>query len=79
MKYLSKIWRVRPLYTVIVEFLRGKRGAIIDTELFKALKKNDEDLSFRALNKTLMKLEIEGLIHVSSLTKNKRHVELVKS
>jgi len=78
-KYLSKIWRVRLLYTVIVEFLQGKRGAIIDTELFKALKKNDEDLSFRALNKTLMKLEIEGLIHVSRLTKNKKHVELVKS
>ena len=79
MKYLSKIWRVRPLYTIIVEFLLEKRGAIIDTALFKALKKNDEDLSFRALNKTLMKLEIEGLIHVSRLTKNKKHVELVKS
>ena len=79
MKYLSKIWRIIPLHTVIVEFLQEKRGAIIDTELFKALKKNDEDLSFRALNKTLMKLEIEGLIQVSRLTKNKKHVELVKS
>ena len=79
MKYLSKIWRIKPLHTVIIEFLRGKRGAIIDTELFKALKKDDRDLSFRALNKTLMKLEIEGLIHVSRLTENKRHIELVKS
>lgn len=76
---MSKIWRVRPLYTIIVEFLQGKRGAVIDTELFKALKKDDGDLSFRTFNKTLMKLEIEGIIHVSSLTKNKRHVELVKS
>ena len=74
---MSRLWSVQPLYTSLVEFLRKKRGASIDTELYKALKDNDSDLSFREFNKTLMKLEIDGVIRVSSLTKNKRHVELV--
>jgi hypothetical protein len=74
---LSRLWSVQPLHTSLVEFLRKKRGASIDTELYKALKDNDSDLSFREFNKTLMKLEIDGVIRVSSLTKNKRHVELV--
>jgi hypothetical protein len=74
---LSKIWRTRPLYTTIVEFLQRKQS-LIDTELFTALKKDDRDLSFRTFNKTLMKLELEGIIYVSNLKKNKRQVELVK-
>ena len=78
MNYLSKFWSTQPLYTVLVELLQKKRGSSMDTELYKALKKNNSDLSLRAFNKTLMKLEIDGIIHVSSLTKNKRHVELIK-
>jgi hypothetical protein len=76
---LSKIWDIQPLHTTIVEFLQKKRGATIDVELFNTLKKSKKDLSFRRFNKTLMKLEIEGIIHVASLTKNKRHIELIKN
>ena len=76
MKYLSKFWSAQPLYTTLVELLQKKRGASIDVELYKALKKDDSDLSIKEFNKTLMMLEIEGVINVSSLTKNKRHVEL---
>ena len=76
---MSNIWYTRPLYTIIVEFLQKKRGATIDVELYNALKKKNKDLSFRRFNKTLMKLEIEGIIHVASLTKNKRHIELIKT
>lgn len=76
---MSRFWRAQPLYTTLVELLQKRRGASIDTELYRALKKSDSDLSFRAFNKTLMKLEIDGVIHVSSLTKNKRHVELLRT
>jgi hypothetical protein len=62
----------------MVEILQKKRGASIDTELYKALKKQNSDLSLKAFNETLMKLEIDGVIHVSSLTKNKRRIELMK-
>jgi Fe2+ or Zn2+ uptake regulation protein len=77
-KEMVKIWNAQPLHTEIVEFLQKKRGATIDVELYNTLKKKNNDLSFRLFNKTLMKLEIEGIIHVASLTKNKRHIELTK-
>ena len=76
---MVKTWITQPLHTTIVEFLQKKRGATIDVELYNTLKKNNKDLSFRLFNKTLMKLEIEGIIHVANLTKNKRHIELIKN
>ncbi len=62
---------------IIIELLESK-GPMTDMELFSILKENQEDVGFRTLNQTLMKMEIEGKIHVSSLTRGKRRVELVK-
>jgi len=62
---------------VIIELLEIK-GPITDIELLNIIKENHEDIGFRTLNQTLMKMEIEGKIHVSSLTRGKRRVELVK-
>ena len=76
---LSKLWYSQPLYATIVEILQKKQGSLTDTELYEALKEDHDDLSFAIVNKALMKLEIQGLIHVFNLTKNKRGVELVKS
>jgi len=76
---MSNSWYTQPLHTIIVEYLQKKRGATIDVDLYNALKKKNKDLSFRRFNKTLMKLDIEGIIHVASLTKNKRHIELLKT
>lgn len=61
----------------IVEIL-DKKGAMTDDELFDLLRETHEDLGFGALNKTLMKMEVQGKVYVSSLTKGKRRVELVK-
>jgi hypothetical protein len=72
-----KTWRPHPLDLSIVEFLE-KKGALTDTELFDLLRETREELGFGDLNKTLMKMEVAGLIYVSSLTKGKRSVELVK-
>ena len=76
---MSRLWYSRQVYSVLIEILQKKQGSITDTELYKALKENYNDLSFVTFNKELMKLEIEGLIHVYNLTKNKRGVELIKS
>jgi len=76
---LSKLWYSQPLHAALIEILQKKQGSLTDTELYKALRENYDDLSFITFNKTLMKLEIEGMIHVFNLTKNKRGVELVKS
>jgi hypothetical protein len=63
------------LYTTIIQIL--KKESLTDVELFEQLKDEYNDLSFRYLNKALMKLEIEGKIHVSALTKGKKRVELM--
>jgi len=72
-----RMWRAHPLDLTIVEFLE-KKGALSDTELFVLLRETREELGFGDLNRTLMKMEVAGLIYVSSLTKGKRRVELVK-
>lgn len=74
---MSQLRGARPVYTAIIELLERKQGASTDSELLKALKDMYGDLSLNEFNKALMKLEIGGLIHVSSLTKTKRRVELI--
>lgn len=74
----TKTWKPHPLSTVIIEIL-GKKGAITDAELYKLVKEIRSDLCFSILNKELLRLEIKGLVRVSSLTKAKRRVELTKA
>ncbi len=72
-----RTWKPHPLHMVIIELLESK-GPMTDMDLFNIVKENQEDIGFRTLNQTLMKMEIEGKIHVSSLTRGKRRVELIK-
>lgn len=73
----SSTWDVVPTHTLIVDLLGGK-GATDSKKLYKAAKKEIKDLSWREFNITLMRLEIHGLIHVYTTTKDQRMVELVK-
>lgn len=72
-----KTWKPHPLYTTIVEILERK-GPLTDVELYDLLKESYEGIGFGDLNKNLMRMEIEGKIYVSALTKGKRRVELVE-
>jgi len=72
-----KTWKPHPLYTATVEILERK-GPLTDVELYDLLKESYEGIGFGNLNKTLMRMEIEGKIYVSALTKGKRRVELIK-
>ncbi len=60
----------------IVEILERK-GPMTDIDLLKQLKSDIGDVSFRELNRELMKLELAGILRVSRLTKGKRQVELL--
>ena len=73
----EKTWKSRPLDLSIVEAL-DKKGPMTDAELLDLLKETHQDLGFGMLNQTLLKMEVLGKIYVSSLTKGKRRVELVK-
>lgn len=73
-----RTWKPHLLHMIIIELLENK-GPMTDIELLNIIKENNEDIGFRTLNQTLMKMEIEGKIHVSSLTRGKRRVELKKT
>jgi Fe2+ or Zn2+ uptake regulation protein len=72
-----KNWKSHPLYTQIKEFLERK-GPMTDVELYDLVKGSYEGVGFSELNKTLMRMEIEGIIYVSAHTKGKRRVELTE-
>jgi len=72
-----KTWKPLPLDMIIVEILE-KKGALTDTELYDLVREKHEDVGFGVLNRTLMKMEIEGKVYVSTLTKGKRRVQLTE-
>jgi len=72
-----KNWKSHPLYTQIKELLERK-GPMTDVELYDLVKGTHEGVGFSELNKTLMRMEIEGKIYVSAHTKGKRRVELIQ-
>ena len=74
----TKTWKSHPLYTTIVEILERK-GPLTDVELYELIKETHGEAGFGDLNKTLMRLEIQGKVHVSTLTKGKRRVELIEA
>ena len=72
-------WSVLPLRNVIVDILKKRRGVILDDELVRVLKKElGDEPSDAELNQALMQLEINGLVHVSQITKTKRRIEVIK-
>jgi len=73
---LTKIWSPRPMSLSLVDILE-KKGAMTDVDLLKDLRSNFGEVSFRELNRELMKLELAGILRVSRLTKGKRQVELL--
>jgi len=60
-----------------METLESNRGSLTDSQLLELLKKSNSNLSNQAFNKVLLRLELGGMIHVSTLTKNSRRIELV--
>ena len=69
------MWGPRPLQQFVLEVV-GRKGPLTDDELLRELNNAKEDLSFRELNRILLKLEITGLIRVSRQMKGKRRVEI---
>ena len=54
-----------------------EKGSITDTTLIKSLVKNGYHISDDLFNKTLLDMEIMGLINVNWLTKDTRRIEIV--
>ena len=65
-----------PIRNLMYEKIR-QAGTLTDTDLAKDLTKDGITLAESDFNKTLLDLEIYGLIRVSWVTKDKRRIELV--
>ncbi len=63
---------------LVVDIVKKRRGVILDDELIRALKKElGSEPSEAELNAALLQLEINGLVHVSQITKTKRRIEVI--
>ena len=67
-----------PLRNTVLEKIK-EVGNLSDNELLNNLEKDGVPITLADLNKTLLDLEIFGLVRVSWLTKDKRRIELVTS
>ncbi|MHA1135439.1 MAG: hypothetical protein ACTSSE_03045 [Candidatus Thorarchaeota archaeon] len=71
-------WNAVPLTNMVVQIVKKRRGVILDDELIRALKKElGTEPSDAELNSALLQLEINGLVHVSQITKTKRRIEVI--
>jgi hypothetical protein len=71
-------WNAMPLPNLVVSIVKKRRGVILDDELIRALKKElGSEPSEAELNAALLQLEINGLVHVSQITKTKRRIEVL--
>ena len=63
---------------LVIAIVKKRRGVILDDELVRALKKElGTEPSDSELNAALLQLEINGLVHVSQITKTKRRIEVI--
>jgi arginine repressor len=65
-----------PIRNIVLEKIK-EVGNLSDNELLSNLEKDGVQITVADLNKTLLDLEIFGLVRVSWLTKDKRRIELV--
>ena len=63
---------------MIINILMKRQGIILEDELRRNLENENMPVSDKVLNEVLMALEIEGIVHVSRITKTKRRIELIK-
>jgi len=74
----TSLWNITPLKNMIINILMKRQGIILEDELRRNLENENMPVSDRELNEVLMALEIEGIVHVSRITKTKRRIELIK-
>ena len=71
-------WNAMPMTNLVVAIVKKRRGVILDDELVRALKKElGVEPSEAELSAALLQLEINGLVHVSQITKTKRRIEVI--
>ena len=71
------VWFAKPLRIAILELLERYQGRIAESKLRKELEKIYGEVSSTVLNRVLMQLEIDGLIHVEAVSSKERIIEIM--
>ena len=71
------MWKVTPLKSCILAILEKRGGVLLENDLENPLKDMYGDYSDSELNKALMTLENQGLIHVGWISKTKRRIQIM--
>ena len=69
------VWFAKPIRLAILEILEREGGRISEKELKRELKEIYGEASSTVINRILMQLEIDGLIHVDSINPRERIIE----
>lgn len=69
------VWFAKPIRLAILEILESKGDRISEKELKNELKRIYGEASSTVINRILMQLEIDGLIHVDSMNPRERIIE----
>ncbi|MHA1616066.1 MAG: hypothetical protein ACTSX9_02015 [Candidatus Njordarchaeales archaeon] len=69
------VWFAKPIKIAILEILEKHHGRITESTLRDELKKIYGEVSSTVLNRALMQLEIDGLIHVEVGAPKERVIE----
>ena len=70
----DRMWKVTPLKSCILTILEKRGGVLLEGDLENPLRDMYGDFSESELNKALMTLENQGLIHVSWISKTRRRI-----
>jgi hypothetical protein len=64
-----------------MEVLRDRDGVMLDNDLMTALKSRYGDFNFsnNEINRALLALETQGLIHVQNITRTRRRIQEIKT
>ncbi|MHA1953005.1 MAG: hypothetical protein ACXAAM_02315 [Candidatus Heimdallarchaeaceae archaeon] len=69
------MWKVTPLKSCILAILEKRGGVLLENDLENPLKEMYGDFSESELNKALMTLENQGLVHISWISKTRRRIQ----
>lgn len=71
-------WRPFPLTFSIMNIVERREGLLLEDDLVRLLENDIGEFSERELNQALMKLEVEGLIHVQTIKKKQRVIKRIE-
>jgi len=77
------VWTESPMLNIVYEALKelskGGKEPVTESQILSYLARNGYSISLPDLVKSLMRLELLGLVYVSSSTKEERMVKLLVS